>query len=92
MKVWVYESRCDSPRVFVGNHVGWILARTAQDEDNRCSLEDVKESGSDFGGSEEEGYLYIDDGGVIRLVEIEGLDNTLVAVDYSDGEWKFSEL
>lgn len=69
-KVWIYEGRNSAARAF------WNYqdARDQQDRDNGGTLEEIlwSEPGTDYGGSEKEGYFYIDDGGAIHLVEVEG--------------------
>jgi len=67
-KVWIYEGRNSGPRAF------WNYqdARDEQDRDNGCTVEDILAQGDfEVGGSQEDGYFYIDDGGAITLVEVE---------------------
>jgi hypothetical protein len=71
-RVWIYEGRNSAARAF------WNYedARTQQDIDNGCTVEDIREDPETYGnpeiaGSQEEGYFYIDDGGAITLVEVE---------------------
>ena len=71
-RVWIYEGRNSGPRAF------WNFedARIQQDIDNGCTLEDIEADpetyGSpEWGGSKDEGWFYIDDGGAITLVEVE---------------------
>lgn len=67
-EVWVYEGRNSQARVFRN----FEDARREQDEDNRCSVEEILAEGQfEVGGSEEAGYFYIDDGGSIFKVTIE---------------------
>lgn len=70
-KIWIYEGRNSGARAF------WNYqdARDQQDRDNGGTLEEIlwSEPETDYGGSEEEGYFYIDDGGAIHLVEVEGI-------------------
>ena len=69
MKVWVYQPRNEDVRVFAEDQ--FATARFEQDLDNGCTPLEAQENGLEVGGSEEEGYFYIDDGGSIRLVEVE---------------------
>jgi hypothetical protein len=72
-RIWIYEGRNSAARAF------WNYedAREAQDRENGGSLEDLIDSAAwvgaplEYGGSKEEGYFYIDDGGSIHLVEVE---------------------
>lgn len=70
-KVWIYEGRNSAARAY------WRFAdaRAQQDTDNGGTLEELVLSHKDWelewGGSEEEGWFYIDDGGSINLVEVE---------------------
>ena len=68
MKLWVLHTRQGYIRLFST----FADARAAQDKDNRISLEEIMESGDlEFGGSEESGHFYIEDGGDITLTEVE---------------------
>ena len=69
MKVWVYSSRSADIRVFSEDKFSEV--RKEQDLDNRCTVEEAINMGLDVGGSEKEGYFYIDDGGHIKLTEVE---------------------
>lgn len=66
MKLWVYQSR----KGYIELYHNFEDARREQDSDNRCSIEDHIADGREVGGSEEQGYFYIDDGGSIELVEV----------------------
>jgi hypothetical protein len=70
--VWIYEGRNSGPRAF------WNFedARREQDEENGCTVEDIlaypeSYGNPEVGGSKEEGFFYIDDGGAITRVEVE---------------------
>jgi hypothetical protein len=87
-KVWIYEGRNSQAQAF------WNYqdARDEQDRDNGGTLEEIlwSEPTTDWGGSEEEGYFYIDDGGSIHLVEVEGTPKpvekpVLPSVEFSVG-------
>lgn len=72
-EIWIYEGRNSAAQAF------WNYqdARKEQDEDNGCTLEDIQQypelyGNPDYGGSEEKGYFYIDDGGSITKVRVEG--------------------
>lgn len=72
MKFWVYHSRNGYIRLFTGDSAGFAKGRAAQDDENRCTVEEIIEQGyGEVGGSEEEGYFYIDDGGRLDLTEVE---------------------
>ena len=58
-------------RVFKGDRLGFMMARVEQDKDNRCTVEECAANDLEVGGSYEDGYFYIDDGGSIDLVEVE---------------------
>ena len=68
MKIWVYQPRnAPDPRRY--RH--FLDAYQAMEYDNGMTFEEILEDDpdADWGGSEEEGYFYIDDGGSIELVE-----------------------
>jgi hypothetical protein len=68
MKIWIYRGRHGELRAYNS----FADARVQQDEDNRCTVEEILEDGElEVGGSEEEGYFYIDEGGSIDLVEVQ---------------------
>ncbi len=67
-QVWVYRARNGNHAVFEGTSEGYQRARAQQDSDNNGS---PGEGGTDFGGSEEDGSFWVDDGGSINLFEIE---------------------
>lgn len=72
MKIWVYKSRNGYTNLYPGTHEGFVRARAAQDDDNRCTIEDIIRLGyGEVGGSEEEGRFYADDGGSIELLEVQ---------------------
>lgn len=89
--IWIYEGRNSAAQAF------WNYkdARAEQDEDNGCTPEQAKADGFDVGGSEAEGFFYIDDGGSITKVTIQGekelnitlkmLDEPLPPVEFSVG-------
>lgn len=68
-EVWIYEGRNSPTQAF------WKYqdARDEQDEENGCSLDDIlrSEPKTDWDGSEEAGYFYIDDGGSIQKVTVQ---------------------
>jgi hypothetical protein len=68
-EIWIYEGRNSAAQAF------WNYqdARDEQDRDNGGTLEDIlwSEPRTDWGGSEEEGYFYIDDGGSINKVAVQ---------------------
>lgn len=66
MKIWVYEGR-NRP---IELYYSFTEARRAQDIDNGCTLEEAIEDDSDWGGSENEGHFYIDDGGSLSHTEV----------------------
>lgn len=68
-EVWIYEGRNSQAQAF------WNYedARREQDDDNGGTLEELlwSEPRTDWGGSEEAGYFYIDDGGSIHKVTVQ---------------------
>lgn len=74
-EVWIYEGRNSQAQAF------WKFqdARREQDRDNGATLEEMIENAEnsewvsvpDFGGSEKDGYFYIDDGGSIHKVTVQ---------------------
>lgn len=74
-EIWIYEGRNSAAQAF------WNYqdARDEQDQDNGGTLEEIlwSEPRTDWGGSEEEGYFYIDDGGSIHKVEVQGSLNPI---------------
>ena len=68
-EVWIYEGRNSQAQAF------WTFqdARDEQDRENGGTLEEIlwSEPRTDYGGSEEEGYFYIDDGGSIHKVVVQ---------------------
>lgn len=72
VEVWIYEGRNSAAQAF------WNFedARREQDEDNGCTVEDIRAYPNlygdlEIGGSEEEGWFYIDDGGSIHKVTVQ---------------------
>lgn len=69
-EIWIYEGRNSQAQAF------WNYqdARDEQDDDNGGTLEQLlwSQPGLDYAGSEEEGYFYIDDGGSIHKVTVQG--------------------
>lgn len=65
-KFFLYQGRHGEKILVHADEHGWNYLRKMQDEDNRCTLEDIE---GDFGGSYEEGYFWIDDGGHIETIE-----------------------
>jgi hypothetical protein len=69
MKVWVYESRRGEIRIFAEHNRH--LARAEQDDDNRCTVEDIlADNELEVDGNPDEGDFSIDDGGSITLMEV----------------------
>lgn len=69
---WLYTSRRGETMLFPGTRNGFDRARGHQDDDNRCTLEDILEDGElEISGSFESGSFSIDDGGSIRLMSVE---------------------
>lgn len=68
-KVWVYNGRHGEVEAFYS----FADARAVQDTDNRITLQEIidHESDVEWGGSEEEGNFWIDDGGTLTQVEIQ---------------------
>lgn len=77
-EVWIYEGRNSQAAAF------WNYqdARAEQDIDNGATLEEMIEDAEnsewnsvhnmpEYGGSEEKGYFYIDDGGSIHKVTVQ---------------------
>ena len=69
MKVWVYKSRRGEISIF--DETKRSFARVEQDADNGCTWEDAKRDGSWIDGDPGEGNFSIDDGGSIRLMEVQ---------------------
>lgn len=69
MKVWVYQGRHGQLELYPEGD--FERARAQQDEDNRCTLDDIRTMGLDVSGSEAEGSFSIDEGGRIDLVEVQ---------------------
>lgn len=70
MKVWVYQGRHGELLVFAEENRH--LARREQDEDNRCTVEDIIEQGDfEVDGNKMSGDFSIDDGGSITLMEVQ---------------------
>lgn len=69
-EVWIYEGRNSPARAY------WKYqdARDQQDRDNGAPADELEIFGGfapEMGGSEEEGWFYIDDGGSITKVVVE---------------------
>lgn len=67
MKLWVYKGRHGELEL----HTSFVKAREHQDRDNNVTLEDLRANRLEYGGSEESGHFWIDDGGDITLVEVQ---------------------
>jgi hypothetical protein len=67
MKIWIYQPRNAPAEVYYN----FTDARNQQDKDNGMTLEEADQQHFDHGGSEAEGWFYIDDGGSMELVEIQ---------------------
>lgn len=73
MKFFLYTGRKGQTILMKHSRESWDYLRKEQDGDNRCALEEAGEMGLDYGGSFEDGYFWIDDGGDIDTIELKEL-------------------
>ena len=73
--VLVFECRHGDKRIVMkDSREAWDYLRKSQDEDNRCSVEDLR--ATEYGGSYEEGEFWIEDGGSISRLPITELPSS----------------
>jgi hypothetical protein len=69
-KFYLYEGRHDERILVRATAENWEYLLRERELDDGCTLEEAGEHGLEWGGSYEEGSLWVDDGGEITTIEL----------------------
>lgn len=70
MKFFLYQGRSGGQFLVERTRAGWDFLISKMEDENRISMSDAEQEGFEIGGSFEEGYLYMEDGGSIETIEV----------------------